>query len=951
MKGWRWPWDTSSDLHAASSLGFRTPTKPKCRDSVAVASLGTKSETKFMVGGFQRSLKGEDCFATRQDIICGDSITCILVADGHGGSHVSTYISSRVLQQICASAADGSAAALNVACNAVFKKVHEEVCSSKFDTGERKAGSTLTVICVNATRGEVSCWNVGDSMALLVENDGYIELGVSHRLEENQQEQLRVVAKGATLGRAIDPNGQPGGPIRAFPGGLAVTRGIGDADCAAFVLPEPSFVTRKVPPMGGALVACSDGVWDHLSAQEAAAVLISGDYSDGKSAAAKVVKTAISKRGLTDDTTACVILFGPTLDDGSKEGNLPKRVKDGFESEGGRSFLRRVKSSEVEENEDEDSDSSKEHSVLGSALKGKGVRARSNSADAVFAVADPSLRVRRVPESADSSPLSTPLPERQRPPDKRHEMSVKAGNAFRTYESAGEPDRPELDDAAVQVIRSPSPGRVRPPAEFVTWDDAGMLKHEPRRPATHIVVESLPPRSGGSPTPLRRSKGSMSNTRGFSLAGLFDHLVVGRPTGSGDMDGSKMDGSKTLEDDEAVVPWAVSQSMKKRPMRNADPTRGWHSVLDVDDGHGNPVSNAVEGGFKSIRDEESDLRGVQLMVKGKLPEQVRAVEWTSLGEMKYLGEGEFATAHRTTLDGEKVAIKMLKPAKQNSIGALRGIKREIMLMTLMDHPNVLNAYALGQLEGKPFVIIELLATVLNKELPRDPDTIPFWVRWREVKAWPLMRCLNCGLQLSRALQYCHDDAFPGYRILHRDVKPNNIGFLATGELVLFDFGLASLWRHGEAFDDIPRKLTGECGSMRYMAPEVANSQNYNHKAEVYSFASVLWEICSHRKPFLEFSSPELFKKAVAKGFHPKIDPRWPADLQSLLKDCWALETSERPEFHEVVPRLEQLLQDQILAGNKKPLKPGFGYPSDSLISACLVSPMERSLSHPTSMQA
>ncbi|KOO52801.1 serine threonine-protein kinase ctr1 [Chrysochromulina tobinii] len=646
-----------------------------------------------MVGGFQRSLKGEDCFATRQDIICGDSITCILVADGHGGSHVSTYISSRVLQQICASAADGSAAALNVACNAVFKKVHEEVCSSKFDTGERKAGSTLTVICVNATRGEVSCWNVGDSMALLVENDGYIELGVSHRLEENQQEQLRVVAKGATLGRAIDPNGQPGGPIRAFPGGLAVTRGIGDADCAAFVLPEPSFVTRKVPPMGGALVACSDGVWDHLSAQEAAAVLISGDYSDGKSAAAKVVKTAISKRGLTDDTTACVILFGPTLDDGSKEGNLPKRVKDGFESEGGRSFLRRVKSSEVEENEDEDSDSSKEHR-------------------------------------------------------------------------------------------------------------------------------------------------------------------------SGDMDGSKMDGSKTLEDDEAVVPWAVSQSMKKRPMRNADPTRGWHSVLDVDDGHGNPVSNAVEGGFKSIRDEESDLRGVQLMVKGKLPEQVRAVEWTSLGEMKYLGEGEFATAHRTTLDGEKVAIKMLKPAKQNSIGALRGIKREIMLMTLMDHPNVLNAYALGQLEGKPFVIIELLATVLNKELPRDPDTIPFWVRWREVKAWPLMRCLNCGLQLSRALQYCHDDAFPGYRILHRDVKPNNIGFLATGELVLFDFGLASLWRHGEAFDDIPRKLTGECGSMRYMAPEVANSQNYNHKAEVYSFASVLWEICSHRKPFLEFSSPELFKKAA-----------------------------------------------------------------------------------------
>ena len=944
--GFRWPWGLGCDLHASSSLGFRNPTEPKCRDSVAVDSLGTKSEMKFMVGGFQRSLKGEDCFATRQDIIRGDSITCILVADGHGGSHVSTYISSRVLQQICASAADGSAAALNVACNAVFKKVHEEVCSSKFDTGERKAGSTLTVICVNATRGEVSCWNVGDSMALLVENEGYIELGVSHRLEENQQEQARVVAQGAMLGRAIDPSGQPGGPMRAFPGGLAVTRGIGDADCAAFVLPEPSFVTRKVPPMGGALVACSDGVWDHLSAQEAAAVLISGDYSDGKTAAAKVVKTAISKRGLTDDTTACAILFGPSLDDGSKEGHRPNTVKDGFESVERGSFLRRVKSPEVSVSI-EDEDSSKEHSVLGRMLKG--VRSRSNSADAVFAVADPSLLARMVPEPANNSPLSTPI--NQRPPGKGHEMSVKAGNAFRTYESAGEPDPPgssfepsemSTDGATVQVTRCPPVER-----QFVSWDDAivtsgssnaGLVKHGDKR------FESSPPRNGGTPargsgSPNRRSK---SNTRGFSLAGLFDHVVVGRPTGSGDMDGSKMDGSKTLDDDEGVLlPWAVSHSMKKRPiaMRNADPTRGWHS--DAEDCNGNAVENAagkaVGSGFATIRDEESDLRGVQLTVKGKLPEQVRAVEWASLGEMKYLGEGEFATAHMTTLDGEKVAIKMLKPAKQDSMNALRGIKREIMLMTLMDHPNVLNAYALGQREGKPFVIIELLATVLNKELPRDPDTVPFWVRWREVKAWPLVRALNCGLQLARALQYCHDDAFPGYLILHRDVKPNNIGFLATGELVLFDFGLASLWRHSEAFDDTPRKLTGECGSMRYMAPEVANSQDYNHKAEVYSFASVLWEMCSHRKPFLEFSSPELFKKAVARGFHPKINPKWPADLKSFLEDCWALEISERPEFREVVPRLEQLLHDQIVAtcDQKKPLKPGFGYPSDSLISASI----------------
>ena len=732
---------------------FKHDRKRDASEGVPVSPRST-SETTCIVGGYQRSLKGEDCFATRQDVIDGDSVSFILVADGHGGDHVSTYISSRVLQQICASAVDGSAAALHVACEAALKKAHEEVCSSKFDTGDRKAGSTLTIACVNTMRGEVSVWNVGDSMALLVENDGYSELGVSHRLEENQQEQERVVAKGATLGRASDPNGQPGGPIRAFPGGLAVTRGIGDADCSTFVSAEPSFYTGKAHPMGGALVVCSDGVWDHLSAQEAATVLISGGYSDGKKAAAKVVKAAISKRGLTDDTTACVILFGPSLGRSASEG----RSSEGCSSLG--------------------------------------------------------------PQTSFSSD----------------------GRLF-----------------------------------------------------------------------LRRT-------------GLFEGMVVeGRPTGSGDMDGSKMssskmDSSKTLGDDEVAMPWAASESLKKTPDRKANSELRWDSDKGDAGGLGFPTI---------IRSEESDLRDAQLTVKGKLPKQVREVEWTSLGEMKYLGQGEFATAHMTTLDGEKVAIKMLRTAKQNSIGALNGIKREIMMMTKMDHPNVLNAFALGQNEGKPFVIIELLATVLNKELPRDPGTIPIWVRWREVKAWPLVRALNCGLQLARALQYCHDDAFPGYRVLHRDVKPNNIGFKLTGELVLFDFGLASLWRVDQAMGDPPRKLTGECGSMRYMSPEVANSQDYNHKAEAYSFASVLWEMCSHTKPFTEFSSPELFKKAVANGFHPKINPKWPADLQSLLKDCWAVEIPQRPEFRQVVPVLEQLLQDEMVAAGdkKKALNSGFGYPN------------------------
>ena len=81
------------------------------------------------------------------------------------------------------------------------------------------------------------------------------------------------------------------------------------------------------------------------------------------------------------------------------------------------------------------------------------------------------------------------------------------------------------------------------------------------------------------------------------------------------------------------------------------------------------------------------------------------------------------------------------------------------------------AVALGASEdGIPFMVVERLQITLAQLLPRDPDAVPFWVQWGAKRRWPLSRALDCGLQLARALAYCHDEAIPGYRVLHRDIK-------------------------------------------------------------------------------------------------------------------------------------------------------------------------------------
>ena len=95
-----------------------------------------------------------------------------------------------------------------------------------------------------------------------------------------------------------------------------------------------------------------------------------------------------------------------------------------------------------------------------------------------------------------------------------------------------------------------------------------------------------------------------------------------------------------------------------------------------------------------------------------------------------------------------------------------------------------------------------------------------------MRRWPLQRGLQVAIDLADVLAYCHGGGtIPGVGVMHRDIKPDNIGFSATdGRLILFDFGLAKLVprMEGAVSGTAPRPMTGGVGSPRYMAPEVSN---------------------------------------------------------------------------------------------------------------------------------
>jgi len=313
---------------------------------------------------------------------------------------------------------------------------------------------------------------------------------------------------------------------------------------------------------------------------------------------------------------------------------------------------------------------------------------------------------------------------------------------------------------------------------------------------------------------------------------------------------------------------------------------------------------------------------------------------------KRAGEGTYCTCHLGVYRGENVAVKQLKPCAASRRSAWRDLKLEADVLSQLSHPGVIGFRGAGMSDGRPFLMLERLTTTLAESLVEDSTAVR---PQRDLaKRWPLARALGCAVELAAALCHMHEDAFPEQALLHRDLKPDNVGFAADGRCVLFDFGLSKLVPRASksrgSQDATPHKMTGETGSERYMAPEVAQCEPYDAKADVYSFGMLLFYMCSRTKPFEGvFGSKAALRAAVAEGRRPALPARgWPSSLCSLVEACWHADAADRPSFAEVLARLAAIAAE-VGSGGGSPLsatsspRPAAASPSHSPLISSLAS--------------
>ena len=206
-----------------------------------------------------------------------------------------------------------------------------------------------------------------------------------------------------------------------------------------------------------------------------------------------------------------------------------------------------------------------------------------------------------------------------------------------------------------------------------------------------------------------------------------------------------------------------------------------------------------------------------------------------------IGEGGMGQVYQAidTALGREVAIKVLPPDLARASDRLKRFEQEAKAAGALNHPNILAIYDVGTHNDAPYVVSELLeGETLRERL--------------KTSALPLRKSVDYAVQIARGLSAAHAKG-----IVHRDIKPENLFITKDGHAKILDFGIAKLTNPLGEFGSEPESETMRLathpgvvlGTAGYMAPEQVRGEVADHRADIFSFGAVFYEMLSGKRAF------------------------------------------------------------------------------------------------------
>ncbi len=244
------------------------------------------------------------------------------------------------------------------------------------------------------------------------------------------------------------------------------------------------------------------------------------------------------------------------------------------------------------------------------------------------------------------------------------------------------------------------------------------------------------------------------------------------------------------------------------------------------------------------------------------------------------GMGEVYRARDTRL-GREVAIKVLPQRLSADADALARFEREARAVAALSHPNILALHDFGREDAVVYAVSELL----------DGETL----RERlSGAALPARKAIDYAIQIAQGLAAAHEKG-----IVHRDLKPENAFVTRDGRVKILDFGLAKVASSGGELTKSPTVAATEpgtvLGTVGYMSPEQVRGQPADHRSDIFSFGSILYEMLEGQRAFRADSAAETMA-AIAQKDPPELsglDAALAPSLDRIVRHCLEKSPGER----------------------------------------------------------
>ena len=235
-----------------------------------------------------------------------------------------------------------------------------------------------------------------------------------------------------------------------------------------------------------------------------------------------------------------------------------------------------------------------------------------------------------------------------------------------------------------------------------------------------------------------------------------------------------------------------------------------------------------------------------------------------------------------------VAVKVLKPEFREDRTFIRKFKSEAQAAAGLTHPNIVNVFDVGDDEGVYYIVMELIEGITLKEYISKKGKLS------------VKEATSIAIQVSMGINAAHN-----HKIVHRDVKPQNIIISTDGKVKVTDFGIARAASSNTISSNV-------MGSVHYSSPEQVRGGYSDEKSDIYSLGITIYEMVTGRVPFDGDTTVSIAIKHLQEEMVPPsaYAPDLPYSLEQIIYKCTQKSVDRRyNNMEEVIADLKRSLVD------------------------------------------